>query len=177
MAIKDKLQNLLNKVTGKTVEGSNIEEVINDATNKYEGGNSGSGTGSVFTGYDLAKAIDGKHISVDALIELLKKHDVDLTINSSFYFNCVDCNNDIVDACSLTLDSSTYFSIIGDSVSVSEGNNIEDTLLTYKQEIEALTVDLYGDGKEWTSIYYLTIYNSYTTAQVALSDFAAIFVD
>lgn len=42
MAIKDKLQTLLGKVTNKDIKGDNVEEVIADATEKYEGGG-GSG--------------------------------------------------------------------------------------------------------------------------------------
>lgn len=144
------------------------------------GGGSGSDTGSVFTGYDLAKAINGKHISVDALIELLEKYDVELSVLAGFNFECHkgDGNSDII--CSLVFDSSSYFELIGAvPVEITESvDNIEEALITCKQEIEALTADIYDNGTyEWTGIYYLTIYDSDTTKQVALSDFATIFVE
>ena len=66
MAIKDKLQGLLGKVTGKDIIGDNVEEVIADAEAKYEGGGSGGSTVYIFNYEDDNNYVqDSDHILKD----------------------------------------------------------------------------------------------------------------
>lgn len=74
----DSVKALGEKMTGKKVEGTELVGVVDDIAKKYEGGGTGgSGSNYLMTTMDYFQVV-GKHISVDALIALLEKYQVNL---------------------------------------------------------------------------------------------------
>lgn len=137
-----------------------IEDISKDvAKNAYEGGGSGGGS-EMITIRQFAEYVDEKHLSVDALLDLLvakgiiPSKDPDTELPTFFigdYMSSISNGQNIKSIVGIYYDSENYLAFFGDhSSEYFELTRVSD-LISQKENIEACKMIYHGDSGELTN--------------------------
>lgn len=181
----DSVKALGEKMTGKEVEGTELVDVVDDITEKYEGGGQGGGAvGCAYltTNFDLKDLLLGKHLDVTKFFSLCEKYDINLNGTPAEGELSVTFGNHeqpgytrflylFSDSCSGGLSLH-----IGNTQIQIEETEVEQTykqiLEAYQNEIENVAIDISFD--EDAKIYFIYINGGPNSKNAKFADLAEI---